>query len=87
MWIIRPFLVLMAVLTVLYLVISIWSRRMRRAKLIAQWEEAGGIGDRNAFLRSGLKEYDGSLRRKLILGVYVVPLVVIGVIVYVVNYM
>jgi hypothetical protein len=38
-------------------------------------------------VREGLAVYDRSLRRKLIFGVYLVPLAVIGTIVYVVNYM
>lgn len=87
MWILRLFAILMVVLTALYLIVSIWSRRVRRAKLEARWDEEGREGDRAAFVRAGLKEYDGSLRRKLILGIYIVPLAAIAAIVYVVNYM
>lgn len=85
MWIIRPLVLLLVALSVLYVGLSIYSRRVRRGKLELQWDEEGRDGDRNAFVRAGLKDYDGSLRRKLILGVFVVPLVIIGTIVYVVN--
>ena len=75
------------VLTVIYVILSIWSRRVRRGKLIEEWNEEGMTGDRDAFIREGLEDYDGSLRRKLILGVYVIPVVVISVITYVTNFM
>ena len=59
---------------------------VRRRKLEEQWAEEGRVGDRDAFVREGLEEYDGSLRRKLIVGVYVVPLALIAVIIYLVNF-
>ena len=73
------------VLTVVYVCLSLWSRSVRRRKLNAEWEETRQ-GDREAFVEAGLTEYDGSLRRKLILGVYVVPTVTIAIIIYLVNY-
>jgi hypothetical protein len=33
-----------------------------------------------------LEEYDGSVRRKLILGVYVIPTAVIAIIIYLTNF-
>ncbi|MFZ7090902.1 hypothetical protein [Primorskyibacter sp. 2E233] len=74
------------ILTVVYVALSIYSRRVRRAKLINEWNDEGRIGDRETFVEEGLKDYDHSLRRKLILGVYVVPLVLIGTIIYLTNF-
>jgi len=37
-------------------------------------------------VRRGLERYDGSIRRQLILGVYIVPLVTIALIVYFTNF-
>lgn len=75
-----------AVLTVIYIALSLWSRRMRRAKLHRDWQDTGRPGDEDTFVEVGLKEYDGSVRRKLILGVYVVPVVVMGTIIYLTNF-
>lgn len=83
----RVLFVLFVALTVIYVAVSLYSRSVRRGKLEAQWEEEGREGDMRAFVRAGLKDYDRSLRRKLILGVYIVPITIIGIIVYVVNYM
>lgn len=83
----RLLFILMIVLSVVYVALSLYSRAMRRRKLETRWEEKGLTGDRDAFIRRGLQHYDRSFRRKLILGVYVVPLVVIAVLVYVMNFM
>ncbi|MFX0542151.1 hypothetical protein ACEWPM_010520 [Roseovarius sp. S4756] len=74
------------ILTVIYILLSIYSRRVRRGKLEAEWLIAGKPGDEDAFVDAGLKEYDASLRRKLILGVYVVPVTVVAIIVYLTNF-
>ena len=74
------------VLTVVYAGLSLWSRRVRRRKLEAEWDAAQGPGGRDAFVAEGLADYDRTLRRKLILGVYVIPLCLIGLIVYLTNF-
>ncbi|HDR27136.1 hypothetical protein [Rhodovulum sp.] len=74
------------VLTVVYVSVLLYSRAMRRRKLRRHWDEKIGTGDRDAFVREGLALYDRSLRRRLILGVYIIPMIVVGTIVYIVNY-
>ncbi len=78
---------LLIVLTVLYVSVSIYSRWVRRGKLIAHWDKKGLTGDRDAFVQRGLQKYDASFRRKLILGIYIVPLGVIAILIYVTNFM
>lgn len=82
----RLLLILFVVLTVIYVSLSLWSRAVRRDKLEQEWDDEIGTGDRETFVREGLEDYDGSLRRKLILGVYVVPILLIGIIIYFTNY-
>jgi Ca2+/Na+ antiporter len=74
------------VLSVVYICLSLYSRAVRRDKLEKEWDEEIQQGDRETFVEAGLREYDGSLRRKLILGVYIVPLTVISVIIYLTNF-
>lgn len=74
------------VMLVVYFALSAWSRSVRRGKLGVEWDEDVRTGDRDAFIEEGLVEYDHSLRRKLIFGVFIVPYLVIGVLVYVVNF-
>lgn len=74
------------VLTVIYVSLSFYSRAVRRAKLRRKWEEDIRRGDREAFVRRGLQIYDRSLRRKLLWGVYIVPVVGIALVIYLVNF-
>ena len=74
------------VLTVIYISLSLYSRAVRRGKLKEWWEEEGRPGDLDSYVDRGLEEYDSSLRRKLILGVYVVPFTVVAIIIYFTNF-
>ena len=71
-------------LTILYFLISIYSRSVRREKLEDRWAEdhvdGGDRQEREAFIEKGMAEYDASLRPKLILLVYVIPAVFVVVI-------
>ena len=86
MALVRLLFIAFVVLSVIYLSLSLYSRSVRRGKLEAEWAEKGQDGDRETFVEAGLKEYDNSLRRKLILGVYVVPVGVVTLIIYLTNF-
>ncbi len=73
-------------LSVVFVCLSFYSRAVRKGKLRTEWEAGPKDVDEETFLDQGLKEYEGSLRRKLIWGVYVVPIVVIAVIIYLTNH-
>ena len=74
-------------LSVVYVCLSLYSRAVRRGKLETEWDEEIKEGDREAFVKEGLTEYDGSLRRKLILGVYIIPISLVSFIIYATNFM
>ena len=78
------------VLSVLYVLISIYSRSVRREKLENRWSEEfpdnKDEAARNAFVEQGMSEYNAGIRPKLILLVYVVPAVVVGVVHYLTTY-
>lgn len=83
---IRLFVMLFIVLTVIYVSLSFYSRAVRKSKLKKKWHDGKQLVDRDTFVQRGLERYDGSIRRKLILLVYVVPLVAIGAIIYLTNH-
>lgn len=73
-------------LTLVYWIVSAYSRSVRREKLERAFD-AGGIGGlREEFIAAGLRDYEHSLRRRLIVLVYVIPVVLIVLIAYVVNH-
>ena len=76
----------LVVLTVVYFCLALYSRSVRRGKLEKEWDEEGMTGDRDAFIAQGLEDYEGSLRRKLLWGVYIVPITLVVVTVYLTNF-
>ncbi|MEL6520270.1 MAG: hypothetical protein AAFQ66_04860 [Pseudomonadota bacterium] len=75
------------ILTVLYFLLSLYSRAACKDRLTREWEDNQGPGDRDSYIAEGLEEYDGSLRKKLLLGVYVVPFVAFAVIIVLIEYL
>lgn len=74
-------------LSVIYILVSIYSRSVRRENLENEWDEEVKEGDRDAYIETGLKDYEGSLRKKLILLVFIIPIIVVTGLVYVTNFM
>jgi hypothetical protein len=74
------------VLTIVYVCLSWYSRGVRRDKLEAEWDREGMTGDREAFVDEGLRDYDSSLRRKLIWGVYIIPVTAVMALIYFMNF-
>lgn len=73
-------------LSVLYVLISVFARSLERERLEKRWDAGQGEGARAAYIEAGMARYQKSLRRRLLWGVYIVPLVVIGVLIYVLNF-
>lgn len=76
-------------LSVAYLLLSVYSRSVRRETLEKQWDAGHAEGDdaaaRDAYIEAGMRDYERGLRRKLILLVYVIPIVAVLVTLYLVN--
>jgi len=84
---IRMTVIVFLILTAVYVVISLYSRWVRYGKLKRRWDTEIKQGDRDAYIREGMAQYDSSLRKKLILGVYILPLAVVGFLIYATNFM
>lgn len=70
-------------LSIIYVMVSIYSRSVRREKLEKQWDAEhpdGSPSERETFVEAGMEHYRSSYRPKLILLVYVVPVIVVAAI-------
>jgi hypothetical protein len=72
-------------LTVVYWLVSVYSRSERREKLEKEFDAGGVDGVRDDYIKAGLIQYEHGLRRKLIVLVYIIPAVVVIATVYLVN--
>lgn len=81
-------LILMAavVLGGLYLLIRLYARSVKREALENEWEERGRPGPRETYVADGMADYDASLTPKLLLGIFIVPLIAVGTLIYAINF-
>lgn len=75
---------------VLYWLLLTYGRSLRREALEKEWaaehSDSADTEARDAFVAEGMAAYEGSLRRKLLWGVIVLPFIGIGLLIYLVNY-
>lgn len=77
-------------LTLVYWLVRVYARSVRREELEKDWAadhpDGGDPDARDAHIETGMADYERSLRRKLILLVYVLPAIAVAVIIYLTNY-
>jgi hypothetical protein len=74
-------------LTIIYWSIAIYARSVRKERLEDEFDadHNGDRAARDAFVAEGMRAYHASMRPKLILLVYIIPVVAVGSIVYFIN--
>lgn len=76
-------------LSLLYFLISVYSRSIRREKLEKEWDanspEGGDLATRDTYIEEGMAEYERGFRKKLIILVYVIPPLFVATILYLTN--
>lgn len=72
-------------LTIVFVCLWFYFRAVRREKLQAQWDQDQGPGAREGFVKAELSAYEGILKRRLIWGVYVIPMGLLTLLIYVTN--
>ena len=80
-WILRVAVVFL-ILTLSYVALSAYRRWDRRKSLEAAYDAAGPTGlSRDAFIAAGMTAYDRSLRKRLLLGVYLLPVLTVAILI------
>lgn len=77
---------LLIAMSVVYLLLRIYLRSLARERLEKRYDAKPHPGSRDDFVAAGLRDYEKSMGRKLLWGVFVLPVVVIGTLVYVLNF-
>ncbi|NEX46803.1 hypothetical protein [Pseudotabrizicola algicola] len=75
-----------AALTVVYLVMRVYLRSVRRERLEKRFDAGGIAGDRAAYIEKGMAIYDRGLKKRLLWLIYVVPAVAVVVTLYILNF-
>ena len=82
----RLAVILLVALTVIYWCLVFYFRAGERERLEREWHATQPPMPMERYVANGIDAYKGSLRRKLLWGVYVVPIALIGTLIYLVNY-
>jgi hypothetical protein len=86
-WVLRLIL-LFAILTAIYVALARYNRWDRRKSLEAEFDSADVTNtSRDEHIADGLARYDRSLSKRLLLGVFAAPIVVIALLLIIANYM
>jgi hypothetical protein len=73
-------------LSVLYALVWLYARSVEKERLEKEFDAGGIPGDRDAFIDAGMVSYQSSLKRKLLWGIYIVPMTVIAGLIYILNF-
>ena len=78
----RNIVIILFILTLIYLALSSVSRFRHRRKLLTDYKAAHAETAQDEFIAKGMQKYERSLKPKLFAGVYLFPLAVILLLVY-----
>ncbi len=83
---VRNIVIIFLLLSAVFAVMSFLSRLKQRDRLNADFERSDKLLDKEEYIAKGLQKYNRSYRPKLIFSVYLVPLVVIGILLYLASH-
>ena len=87
---IRNIVIIFVLLSIAYAVLSIKARLTQRAKLASEYTVHDKSKDdaisKDEYIAEGMQKYGKSYRPKLIFGVYLVPIAIMAVLIYLAQY-
>ncbi|MFT4619344.1 MAG: uncharacterized membrane protein (DUF485 family) [Sulfitobacter sp.] len=84
--VLRLFALLFAVLTLLYMIMSFMLRQIALKEAREEWEALDARINWETYLERQMKVHNRSMKRKLIVGVYILPTALVASLVYFVNF-
>ena len=73
-------------LTVVYFLVSIYSRSVRRETLEKRFDAGGIEGDRDAYIEAGMIQYEKGLKKRLLWLIYILPTMAFLATIYILNF-
>ena len=82
----RMIVIWLVALPVVHWLVAVYSRSVRREKLEKEFDAGGIAGSRDDFIKAGMAHYEHGLRKRLIVLVYVVPLIILAATIYYIDF-
>ena len=73
-------------LSVVYWLVSVYSRSVRRERLEREFDAGAVAGERDDYIKAGMDHYEHGLRKRLIVLVYIIPAAMVAATVWFINY-
>jgi len=83
---VRNIIFIVFVLSVIYAVLSTTGRFKQRKRLLSEYKASQLSGNKEVFIAKGLAQYDRSMRPKLFLFVFFIPIIIIITLIYLAQY-
>lgn len=87
---VRNFIIIFLLLSVAYAILSFTARLKHRSRLESEYKTQSDLRqmseEKDVFIARGMKKYARSYKPKLILGVYVLPGLIMGFLIYLAQY-
>ena len=83
---VRNIVIILFILTLIYLALSSVSRFRHRRKLLTDYKAAHAETAQDEFIAKGMQKYERSMKPKLFIGVYLFPLAVMLLLIYLAQY-
>jgi len=83
---VRNIIIIIFVLSAIYAVLSVSGRFKQRKRLQSEYKATNPSEDEDDYIAKRLTKYDRSMRPKLFLFVYIIPILVIGTLIYLAQY-
>jgi hypothetical protein len=81
----RAIILWVLVLPLVHWVVAIYFRSLRREALERDYDNGGETGTREDFIAAGMAAYEGSLRARIVVLVYIIPILAVVAIAWAVN--
>lgn len=73
-------------MTVLYFLVGIYWRSLRREELEKRFDAGGIEGDRSDYIEKGMAHYEKGLKKRLLWLIYIIPTVAFVAVLYILNF-
>jgi hypothetical protein len=83
---IRNIVIIFAILSAVYAVLTVTANIRQRQKLRSDYHGEKEIETKEAFVERGLRQYNRSIRPKMLLGIYFIPLGIMILLIWLAQY-
>lgn len=83
---IRNIIIIFAILSAVYALLTVTANIRQRQKLRSEYHGETEIESKEAFVERGLRQYNRSIRPKMLLGIYFIPMVIMGLLIWLAQY-